>query len=42
MQPYTPEALPLSHLDYQRLIRAVGRANAGEPSSRKLGASWKI
>ena len=28
MQPYTPQPLPLSHLDYQRLIRAVGRANA--------------
>lgn len=28
MHPYTPEPLPLAHLDYQRLIRPVGRANA--------------
>ena len=28
MEPYIPEALPLAVLDYQRLLRAVGRANA--------------
>lgn len=28
MEPYTPESLPLTKLDYQRLIQPVGRANA--------------
>lgn len=28
MEPYIPEQLPLTHLHFQRLLRAVGRANA--------------
>ena len=28
MQPYVPESLPIKNLDFERLIKKVGEANA--------------